>query len=314
MPSPLFEVVIPTRNHREGLLATLAGLAAQTEQRFRVWVCVDGSTDGTLEAMATYAAPFPLQVLTHPGNQHRGRTRTRNLALPHLEAPYTLYLDSDIVPLPHMLAAHLQVLQQYDDRCFSLGIVHFTQKHKNAWADYLSTRGKARYPAMSAVPFQYLITDNVALPTACLLAIGGQADWLSPHYGADDTEMAWRLHRAYGYPSIHNTRAEATSDMAKKLSFVYGQMENYGRHNLRAVQQHHPDFTQNYRMDLLAGHTLKARLFRLLLARPLYWLVRPLMGLPIPPLRRLAIHYGVAHHLLRGYRQGESEQNPQSVK
>ena len=48
----LCSVVIPTHNRRNRLLRTLATVLAQSYREFEVVVSVDGSTDGTAEAVA----------------------------------------------------------------------------------------------------------------------------------------------------------------------------------------------------------------------------------------------------------------------
>jgi len=66
--TPELSVVIPTYNRREYLRACLESLARQTAspEEFEVVVTVDGSTDGTIEMLASLPTPYALRVLTQP--------------------------------------------------------------------------------------------------------------------------------------------------------------------------------------------------------------------------------------------------------
>jgi glycosyltransferase involved in cell wall biosynthesis len=54
---PLFSVVIPTYNRRERLLRAVASVHAQTFTDYELIVVDDGSSDGTVEALAKVQGP-----------------------------------------------------------------------------------------------------------------------------------------------------------------------------------------------------------------------------------------------------------------
>ncbi|MBX3103061.1 MAG: glycosyltransferase [Bacteroidetes bacterium] len=299
------EIIIPTYQNRTELIACLACLAAQDcgPQAFRVWVCIDGSTDGTREWLAAHqeSLPFALQGLQHPDGRNHGRNATRNLPLPYLELPYTLLLDSDMRPAPGLLTAHQTLLNK--EPCISQGHTRFTQRRSNAWAAYLSTRGRFRYPPGAELPIQYTVTDNMALPTAWYVGIGGQDPAMSRHYGGDDTELGWRLQQTYAAPLLNNPAAWGENDMAKPLQQVMQQHREFGQYNLPYIRHKHPEFTSLFKAELLDSPQLKARLFRAA-CHPLLWaLAKPLAYLPWPWLRRKTVRYGMVCAILQGYRR-----------
>ncbi|MFW5658859.1 MAG: glycosyltransferase family 2 protein [Bacteroidota bacterium] len=296
----LFELIIPTYNNLPGLQRTLEALERQTLRQFRVHICVDGSTDGTFEWLEEQTFNFAHQVHHHPNRANRGRNATRNLALPHLEAEFLALIDSDLVPVDDWLAAHLEMLCAHNGWCASGGAMHFTDAHTNAWARYYMTRGRMKYAHAEQAPFQYFTTGNIALPTRCFVALGGQ-DAEMRTYGGGDTEFAYRLHKHFQLPLYMNHQASASGVMGKSLAKVWQQMEEMGQLNLRHIRQKHPEFTEVYRVDLLLGSSLKARLIQLALSRPFERIVSMLLPVSGGWLERRLIHYKTLFHLRKGY-------------
>jgi glycosyltransferase involved in cell wall biosynthesis len=101
MASPDVDIVIPTRNRQVELATTLAGLAAQTYQHFRVLVS-DQSDDEP--SYATQPTQSMARVLRLRGQDitftrhlpRRGLAEHRQFLLDHTTAPYVLFLDDDV--------------------------------------------------------------------------------------------------------------------------------------------------------------------------------------------------------------------------
>lgn len=94
---PKVSVCIPSYNHARFLPETLDGVLAQTYQDFEVVVVDDGSADGSLDVLNSYAARHPdrVRVFTHPGRENRGISRTANLAFEMSRGAYWAGLTSD---------------------------------------------------------------------------------------------------------------------------------------------------------------------------------------------------------------------------
>jgi GT2 family glycosyltransferase len=98
-----FSVVIPTFERREGVVRTVSALDEQTERDFAVVVVVDGSSDGTAEALRALDVSFPLEVLEQP---NRGAAAARNAGAEASSSELLVFLDDDMRADPAMLAEH----------------------------------------------------------------------------------------------------------------------------------------------------------------------------------------------------------------
>lgn len=109
MTAPVLSVVIPTRNRREILMATLRTLAKERgiDGGLEVIVADDGSTDGSAELVrGSVFESFSLRVLTLEAG---GPARARNRAIAEASADRILLLGDDTMPVPNAVSAHLML-------------------------------------------------------------------------------------------------------------------------------------------------------------------------------------------------------------
>ena len=238
MGRPTCDVVVPTRNNLAQLRACLAGLALQTRRPRAVHVCVDGSTDGTLEYLADPQLDLTIAVHEHPGGAHRGRAATRNLPMRALEGDVVLFLDSDMVPTTGLIESHLGSLAVHDG--VSVGAVAYSNTSTNLWSRYLSTRGRNRWIDGAVLPFRQFTTANAAMPVPDFVGSGG-FDESFEGYGGEDLEFAYRVQLHSGKPFVNNRAAIAMTAESKTLREALAQFERYGATNLRAMQHKHPE-------------------------------------------------------------------------
>jgi glycosyltransferase involved in cell wall biosynthesis len=261
----MFDVIIPTWNNLNELKKCLQGFDEQTFRDFRILVCVDGSTDGTIEYLKTEKYKFEYEVLVHPENVPKGRDETRNLSLQKISAKYILTFDSDIIPIDDLLQKHFDLLNKRD--CISVGEVIYENSEENVWALYLQTRGKQKYKDFSDMPAYYLNTQNAALKSEYFIKLGGQDIDLSKSYGGDDTILGYRIGRKFNIPAVFNKAAVGHSVLEKTLNEALKQMREFGAINLKIIRRKYPDFTEIFRFDRIESNRLRHRLFRLLLRK-----------------------------------------------
>ena len=293
------DVIVPTYNNLAELQRCL-GSIGPSDLVERVLVCVDGSTDGTLEHLLGATYEIELVTLEHPDGLNHGRAATRNLALPHLRAPFVLLLDSDMKLEPDAMERHLAVLRSRP--CVSIGAVRYENARQNLWARYLMTRGANKNRAGATVRPLDFVTANSALPTVDLLAVGGFDETLSG-YGGEDTELALRLHERR-VQFVFNADAIATSVETKTAAAGLDELRRYGATNLRTTRARHPELPAPYLVDRLESDKPGDRLFAALLNPLTDGLASLLIRIPWFPLQRRLLNYRVLRAVWSGYREG----------
>jgi len=104
--TPRFSVVVPTFQRRDVVVASVAAFGAQDfGEPFEVVVVVDGSTDGTADALRALSPPFPLAVVEQ---ENRGPAAARNRGAEEARGEFLLFLDDDMDPVPDFVGAHVR--------------------------------------------------------------------------------------------------------------------------------------------------------------------------------------------------------------
>lgn len=102
-------VVIPSYQRRDQLQRLLGALGTELEsdpavaRGVDVLVVLDGSSDGSLEAVSDMAFPVRLEACWQP---NRGRSAVRNAGLAHACGDVVWFVDDDVVPTPGLVERH----------------------------------------------------------------------------------------------------------------------------------------------------------------------------------------------------------------
>ncbi|MBD2346191.1 glycosyltransferase family 2 protein [Anabaena subtropica] len=185
-------VVIPTYDRQPILEKCLRALerqqlrASTVIKDYEIVLVDDGSTDGTLEWLATHKEEFPhVQCFEQ---DHAGPAAARNLGVEQAQGDIIIFIDSDLVVLENFLQAHADALVQGQeklgsDRLFTYGAVINTCNFDNPTAEpYKITDFSAAFFA----------TGNVAIPKHWLEK-AGLFDTGFQLYGWEDLELGVRL-------------------------------------------------------------------------------------------------------------------------
>lgn len=110
MVRPRLTVVVPTFQRRDVVLSSLQALGRQeTNEPFDVVVVVDGSTDGTGDAVRATEWPFELGLIEQ---DNRGLAVARNRGARAARGEILLFIDDDMEAHPGLVAAHLDAHDQ----------------------------------------------------------------------------------------------------------------------------------------------------------------------------------------------------------
>jgi glycosyltransferase involved in cell wall biosynthesis len=196
MTRPAVSVVIPTRNRRDTLMATLRALAVQrgVGGRFEVVVVDDGSTDGTVELIrGSVFELFDQRVLpVGPG----GPARARNLGIAAASAERVLVLGDDTIPTPRLLAGHLEAASGRE----------VAVQGRIDWDPTRPVTEVMAFLAPAGPQFWFRdLADGAEVPWPQVLGsnLSAPASWFADEpfderftdACLEDTELAWRWHR-----------------------------------------------------------------------------------------------------------------------
>jgi glycosyltransferase involved in cell wall biosynthesis len=173
-------VVIPTRERAELVNRLLASLEVQQGLPSGSWevvVVVDGSADGTADAIASRRFSFPLTTLEL---RHSGAGSARNKGWMHTQAPLVLFLDDDLLPNPRLLAQHVSAHREHRNTVVLGRNSPDRSAPTDAWTLYDQATMAARYAAMGQkeVPSGIHVGGNFSVQRTHLELVGGFDDHL----------------------------------------------------------------------------------------------------------------------------------------
>ncbi len=224
--TPAFTIVVPTYARPERLAHCVGALARLEYDRSRLEVIVvdDGSPDGTAvaAAVAPHRDPLRLRLVRQ---ENRGPAAARNRGVREARHEFIAFTDDDCQPQPSWLAAFSAQFAAAPE-CIAGGrTVNALEENIYSAASESLVGYFHRYHLRKGTPF--FATNNVALPRAVFLAVGG-FDERFPRAAGEDREFCARCVRQ-GRTFAYVPEAVVHHSHALTLRQFIRQHYNYGR-------------------------------------------------------------------------------------
>lgn len=155
-----------------------------------VVVVVDGSTDGSVEAVAALPSTIPIRTIWQ---ENAGLSAARNTGLKAATGEIIWFLDDDLLPLPGTLERHRRAHDGPNDvmllgPCDVAPGIDLYQEARDFWAEHNELRAQGE----QVDRFDLIAFANASLSTDRLRSVGG-FDERFVGYGLEDYELALRL-------------------------------------------------------------------------------------------------------------------------
>lgn len=241
-------VVVPTYNRREIVSRSLQTLFAQDfpSSQFEVIVVVDGSTDGTAEALRALTPGCRFRVIEQ---ENRGLAGARNTGFRAAESDLVLFLDDDMRCDPGLVSAHVKAHRE-SGSVVVFGALFLSADSKANLASECFKReiGAFHLRHRSDPTAQWQVTDcvfsNSSIPRAMLAAAGGFDEQFRMR---EDLELGIRL-RESGVRMVYIGDAIAYQFYDKTGADLLADAKRFAIADVRLARKH-PD-------QRFAGHLM----------------------------------------------------------
>lgn len=266
--SVLFSIIIPTFERRDIVLNTVSSVVATR----RPWPCelivvVDGSRDGTVEALRSLDLPLPLTVHEQ---SNQGSAAARNAGAAAARGRYLLFLDDDMTVEADLLVEHEKTLAAGAD-----AVVGHMELDPRSPRNLL-TRGIERWAAQRKARLDRsegrlgvgdFLSGQLSVRAEWFARLGGFDAGLTANgtFGGEDTDLVYRLLQ-------DGARVRANLSAVSHQHYVVSPEQNIRQwtqagHADTMLARKHPGLgsilTANH-----GGHTAAGRLVRALATLP----------------------------------------------
>ena len=204
-----FSIIIPTYQRRDVVVSSVSAIAQQSfTGKFEVIVVVDGSTDGTGDALRQLDLPFPLTVIEQV---NQGASMARNRGAQEAEGKILLFLDDDMEAHPQLIIEHDRSHQAGTDAVIGNIPLH-PESPKNflssAVAEWAETRVNQLLAVNGNLPFHEIMTGQLSIARSTFLQLGGFSLKFTQggSFGNEDLDFGLRLINS-GYKIFFNPQA-----------------------------------------------------------------------------------------------------------
>lgn len=290
MADPIkLSVVVPTHNRRDVLVSrTLPALFNQDlpVTHYEIVVVVDGSTDGTAQALRDLHSPCSLRIIEQP---NRGPSAARNKGIQTAAGELLLFVDDDITCGPSLLKLHIGAHQGLEPAVvfgpISLApetppsiLKYAIEEWYKKYYGHLGAQNGLKWPQDD-----YLISNSSIL-RATLNSCGGFDEDMS---AKEDFELGLRLWKM-GVQFKYEPQAQASEFYVKPSSYVLSSDgKSFGKTEV-LLSRKHPEYRPYSALAAIGKVTGWRRLWQ-----------RLYVGLPVAPVGLLTPAIWICDKLCR---------------
>ena len=192
-----FSIIIPTYQRREIVTRTVDALV-DLRGDFEAIVVVDGSTDGTAEALRGRSYEFPLTIIEQ---ENAGSGQARNAGVAAAQGEVLMFLDDDMRAHPALLAEHERSLAEGADMVIGdIPLDMASPSNLLSWAVGLwaHERGERLRAAGSEVDLEDFLTGQMSVRRDTFERVGGfdRAFTDQGAWGGSDIDFGYRVAQA----------------------------------------------------------------------------------------------------------------------
>ena len=206
MTLPSFSIVIPTYQRREIVARAVRALASlEYRGKIELIVVVDGSTDGTADALRAVELPFPVSVIEQ-ANAGAGAARNRGAAAASGEV--LLFLDDDMICTPELLTEHARSHAEGADAVvgdFVFDEGSLAGFHSDNMATWFRRAGQGRAARGEVRPCDFF-SGQMSIRREVFNAVGGFDETFTSDdkFAGEDCDLGASLRN---HKVVHNARA-----------------------------------------------------------------------------------------------------------
>ncbi|MDQ6613557.1 MAG: glycosyltransferase family 2 protein [Actinomycetota bacterium] len=186
-------IVVATYQRRDRVLRLLRALGEQRGvDGFEVVVVDDGSTDGTVAAIARVAPSLPYAVRVVSQVRNGGPASARNRGWQMSSGPIVAFTDDDCTPAPGWLAALLAGLDGADLVSGPTTAPPGAYDQRGPWSYWMEDDGQSGYFSTCNIAYRREVLDAVGGFDEAGFRYRGRGSRARRCINGEDTDMAWR--------------------------------------------------------------------------------------------------------------------------
>lgn len=199
MISPQLSIIVPSYNGKDKVIRLLHALEHQSFLSFEVIVVLDGSTDGTAQAIKSKQwNAFPLKIIEQ---KNKGRAGARNTGAAHATTELLLFFDDDLLFDSNCIEMHIAALATKTNTIFMGQVIepckssdteikHYKNYLNQSWAAILEPFRNKMIPSHLTI----LSAQNVSMPKQLFNTLTGFDERLKD---IEDYDFALRAKAAH---------------------------------------------------------------------------------------------------------------------